>query len=308
MLNKTDRQVDRGRRWDTRLMVIIQSGNWQNLTAPQRRFLKALRDRIERSGLGILPDLPATANMAERLSNVARCQGVAVVAFRQWEGQRLSRNQKKIFPTEFTHISVALATAEGRPIFVLREKSVAERGALRRGFGAIIDLPNSLNVRWLDSDKFQLSFNKWLQDVDEYKHIFLGYSSQATKVGRMVREFLVKDLKLRVFEWQQDFLAGVSIWESIARAEQLTSCGIFLFMADDAVTTAGGQHRAPRDNVVYEAGYFAGAKGLSRSIIIHERGAKVPADLDGIIRIPIENRRILREKLRNQIHRLITSR
>jgi len=38
MLNKTDRQVDRGRRWDTRLTVSIQSGNPENLTAPQRRF------------------------------------------------------------------------------------------------------------------------------------------------------------------------------------------------------------------------------------------------------------------------------
>jgi len=55
-------------------------------------------------------------------------------------------------------------------------------------------------------------------------------------------------------------------------------------MADDTVTTADSQQRAPRDNVVYEAGYFAGAKGLYRSIIICEEGAKVPTDLARIMR------------------------
>ena len=88
---------------------------------------------------------------------------------------------------------------------------------------------------------------------------------------------------ITVFDWH-DFEMGETIWNSIERAERLTSCGIFLFMADDTVTTADSQQRAPRDNVVYEAGYFAGAKGLYRSIIICEEGAKVPTDLARIMR------------------------
>lgn len=35
---------------------------------------------------------------------------------------------------------------------------------------------------------------------------------------------------------------------------------------------------APRDNAVFKAGYFAAAKGRARVLIIHEEGAKMPAD------------------------------
>jgi hypothetical protein len=37
----------------------------------------------------------------------------------------------------------------------------------------------------------------------------------------------------------------------------------------------------PRDNVVFEAGYFIRAKGKDRVLIVREAGAKTPADLGG---------------------------
>ena len=39
----------------------------------------------------------------------------------------------------------------------------------------------------------------------------------------------------------------------------------------------------PRDNVVFEAGYFNAAKGKCRVLIVREVGAKMPADLGGDI-------------------------
>jgi predicted nucleotide-binding protein len=60
-------------------------------------------------------------------------------------------------------------------------------------------------------------------------------------------------------------------------------------MSDDALSAshpspANGEGRLhiPRDNVVYEAGYFAGKKGRDRTFIIQEKGAKLPSDLNGI--------------------------
>jgi predicted nucleotide-binding protein len=38
---------------------------------------------------------------------------------------------------------------------------------------------------------------------------------------------------------------------------------------------------APRDNVIFEAGYFAHAKGLGRILIVREADAKMPADIGG---------------------------
>jgi len=47
---------------------------------------------------------------------------------------------------------------------------------------------------------------------------------------------------------------------------------------------------APRDNVVFEAGYFAKSKGKDRVLIIQEKGSKMPADLGGDIYAVLENR------------------
>ena len=40
---------------------------------------------------------------------------------------------------------------------------------------------------------------------------------------------------------------------------------------------------APRDNVVFEAGYFMCAKGPDRCLIIRHGEAKMPADVGGAI-------------------------
>jgi predicted nucleotide-binding protein len=108
----------------------------------------------------------------------------------------------------------------------------------------------------------------------------------------MLQKFLSANLQLRVLDWQ-NFQVGDSIWDSIERAERQTSCGIFLFMADDAMSVGGLKQPAPRDNVIYEAGYFAGAKGLARSLIIQEKGVKLPSDLGGIILLELESRRCI---------------
>jgi predicted nucleotide-binding protein len=70
----------------------------------------------------------------------------------------------------------------------------------------------------------------------------------------------------------------------------LTTCGIFLFMADDQIEAPAGKQSAPRDNVVYEAGFFAGAKGRRSTLVVVEKGAKVPTDLQGMIYLELENR------------------
>ena len=55
--------------------------------------------------------------------------------------------------------------------------------------------------------------------------------------------------------------------------------------ADASVTQA-----APRDNVVFEAGYFVSAKGKERVLIVREKGAKMPADLGGDIYASLDDR------------------
>lgn len=296
---------------DTRLKIRVLGPRDANLTARQQRFLQALIEQIERSNFCVLRGVTRrlTAGIEERRDKIAHCHGVIALAFAQWECRRLSRDRNRavIFPSEYLHIEAVLATATNRPLLVFREKSVADRGVLRPGCTRVINLPGSLDVEWLKSEEFQNEFQEWEKSVRQSKHVFLGYSSQATEVAQAIYKFLMEKLKMTVFDWH-DFTVGETIWNSIKRAERLTSCGIFLFMADDTVTVAGVQQRSPRDNVVYEAGYFAGAKGLDRSIIIYEEGAKVPTDLGGILNLPLGSRQSIASietRLAEHLERLI---
>jgi hypothetical protein len=221
----------------------------------------------------------------------------------------LESNKEKsvVLPTEFTHIGIVQTLVSDRPFLLLHERPVAERGALRNGYVRPVKLPNALSPDWLDSDEFGEEFRSWLQTVNLHKHVFLGYSSQATDVAMLILRFLTETLKLLVYDWH-DFHTGDSIWDSIERAENLTTCGIFLFMADDTLTTAKSKQFAPRDNVVYEAGYFAGAKGRRRSLIIREEGAKLPTDLGGILYLSLDNRKSIAKsetKLGDNISRML---
>lgn len=59
--------------------------------------------------------------------------------------------------------------------------------------------------------------------------------------------------------------------------------GIFLFTKDNPLVGIDENQASPRDNVVFEAGYFMHAKGKERTLIIREEGTKMPADLGGNI-------------------------
>ncbi|HLJ90321.1 MAG TPA: TIR domain-containing protein [Candidatus Angelobacter sp.] len=292
---------------DTRARVVLSVQRRENLSKRQQRFFDALQAKVESVGLCILTKTGPSDTIADRYDHVRNNQGVIVPVFSQWQGQRLNRSQDRTWtlPSEFTHIVATMAVAAERPLLVLQEKTVDERGAFKKGLmHPIVDVPASLDPDWLDSPSFAYEFDKWLDQVRSHRHVFLGYSTQASEIGAQINNFLTQKVGLSVFDWH-DFRPGDTVWDSIERAERLTQCGVFLFMADDKL--AGSGVVAPRDNVVYEAGYFAGAKGRTRSIIVREPNAKVPSDLGGILYLALENRASISSietRLREHVERM----
>jgi predicted nucleotide-binding protein len=64
-----------------------------------------------------------------------------------------------------------------------------------------------------------------------------------------------------------DFLAGGSILNEIKKACDTCSRGGFLCSEDDPLE--GTQEvAAPRDNVIFESGYFMSSKGAERCLIV----------------------------------------
>jgi len=106
----------------------------------------------------------------------------------------------------------------------------------------------------------------------------------------------VRSLGARVLDWKTDLIPGRTILDQIEEAAACTTGGIFLFTKDDDLKPddLGNHDRAetavPRDNVVFEAGYFIGLKGKHNVLIIRESGSKMPADLGGDIYASLKDR------------------
>jgi predicted nucleotide-binding protein len=83
-----------------------------------------------------------------------------------------------------------------------------------------------------------------------------------------------------------DFRLGESILHEIRAHCAKSSSGIFLFSEDDPLEGEPSAV-APRDNVVFEAGYFMNAKGPGKCLIIRRGKAKMPADVGGAIYLPL---------------------
>jgi predicted nucleotide-binding protein len=113
-----------------------------------------------------------------------------------------------------------------------------------------------------------------------------------------------------VLDWHA-FAPGGSILDQIQEASARCSAGIFLFTRDDFTRDdkldSAVEIATPRDNVVFEAGFFVHAKGKERVLIVREKGSKMPADLGGDIYASLEDRSSI-EPVRPVIERFVAER
>jgi hypothetical protein len=239
-------------------------------------------------------------NFAAANDVMRRCHGAVILALPRW---RLSAGDKQVvMATEYNHFEGALASAHRLPLLILADREVTERGIVWTGGGIPITfIPSSAGPDWLDSSTFAHRFGIWKRDVFERKDVFLGYCSKAKPVAQEIYIFLTNTLQVSVHDWALDFYSGGTILEEIERATRLCTCGIFLFTADDQLEGPNSERASPRDNVIFEAGYFVNAKGKERTLIIREDTAKMPADLGGNIYLRLGSDRnvpTLHEQLR----------
>jgi len=218
-----------------------------------------------------------------------RCVGAVVIAFPRWESTEDNGN-KSLIASEYAQIEGAIATTMKLPLLILAERGIVDRGITWTGAGhPILYMPADATTDWLKKDAFLQRFGVWSDQINQRSDLFLGYSSKARSAALAVHLYLTQTLKLRVRNWEMDFAAAGIIIDEIETASKLCSGGIFLFTKDDAIE-GNEKKAAPRDNVVFEAGYFAAAKGRERVLIILEEGAKMPADLGGNIYLPLSDR------------------
>jgi hypothetical protein len=118
--------------------------------------------------------------------------------------------------------------------------------------------------------------------------VFFGYCSKASSTAGTIKQYL-ESRGLKVIDWVSDFNSGEVILNEIHAAISSSKYGVFLFSPDDDPVGENEKERPPRDNVIFEAGYFMSAHGRDRTIIIVQEGAKVLADYGGHIYISLKN-------------------
>jgi hypothetical protein len=212
-----------------------------------------------------------------------RCVGAAILGMSRWHFQDV-QGQPALLPTEFNHYEGALARTLGLPTLVLVQKDVRRRVVFDNSFGGYVgEFAANVDLGWLHTHEFRVPFGYWKDQLDERRDVFLGYCSSSAETAASIKRYLLS-LGARVLDWQTDFIPGRTILDQIEQAAARSVGGIFLFTRDDDLMDAGQRETAvPRDNVVFEAGYFIGVKGKRNVLIIRESGAKMPADLGGDI-------------------------
>lgn len=265
---------------------------------------KSLQDHVIKKveQLGLQPEVffhnGTAAAMAWSLQNaidiMRRCVGAVIISTPRWEAANFPGqepgNNKYLLASEYAQIEGAIATTLKLPLLILAEQGIVDRGITWTGAGhPILYMPPDATTEWLEKDAFRQRFGVWSDQIAERSDVFLGYSSKARTTAQAVHLFLRERMNLTVRNWEIDFAAAGIIIDEIETASRLCSGGIFLFTRDDILEDNEAM-AAPRDNVVFEAGYFAAAKGRDRVLIIREKGAKMPADLGGNIYLTLTDR------------------
>lgn len=117
--------------------------------------------------------------------------------------------------------------------------------------------------------------------------LFLGSSKQQEKLVQALTRGLAD--AAQVEPWTAAFNPGTTTLGRLVELAHEVDFAAFVFARDDwtshdapAADAADTGQASPRDNVVFEAGLFAGALGMRRTFILHASGSKLPTDLLGL--------------------------
>ncbi len=219
---------------------------------------------------------------------LGRCQGAVILGLVRWDVW--DAQNKYRFNTAYNHYEGALALAKDIPAFILMHEHIHKAGIALKGRSRyFVKLPDGVNSSWLQTDEFMSTFSGWVDAVKNRRHIFLGYGGKAQATATQIKDFLTNK-GVSVMEAVVDFNAAHPGMDKIEQASKSCLGGIFLFTKDDETITADTISAAPRDNVIFEAGYFMHAKGTDRTLIIMEEGAKAPFDTGGQGYIRLQDR------------------
>jgi tetratricopeptide (TPR) repeat protein len=112
--------------------------------------------------------------------------------------------------------------------------------------------------------------------------VFIGSSTEASDVAKTIERTLKSVATTHL--WQRVFEPGEFAIERLQTEAANVDFAIFVLAPDDVTITRHRQSKAPRDNVVFEAGLFMSILGRDRTFLVEDKRGhlKIPSDLMGI--------------------------
>lgn len=276
-----------------RIFISMPADKW--LTKNQNALKWAIVKEVEKTGY--VPEVftsntryfkksiaaPKQWSAREAYKVALRCSGAIIIGLPRWTTK--IGPETVLFASEFSHYEGALFKSLELPTLIVKQSNILDRVVFNHANEEnIIEFKETDDQRWVRSIEFRNAFDYWKNKLYERRDVFLGYCGSSASTADEIRKYLTKELKVTVLDWRNDFSASDTILQQIGEATRRCNAAIFLFTQDDFLTKKkDGKKAIPRDNVVFEAGYFIHAKGNSQILIILERGAKMPADLGGKI-------------------------
>lgn len=113
--------------------------------------------------------------------------------------------------------------------------------------------------------------------------LFIGSSSKGLSIAEAIQENLISAFEVEIWN-QGSFEIGDFNLEALINNGNRFDFAVLVVTPDDLTTTGNISRSSPRDNVIFEMGFFLAILGRKQAFIIRERDSnlKLPTDIDGL--------------------------
>jgi len=115
--------------------------------------------------------------------------------------------------------------------------------------------------------------------------VFIASSSEMLPIAEALKAVLSNDADVSLWDDEAVFLLGDLILERLLIDAGSFDFGVFVFGGDDLALIRGRRYLVARDNVLLEAGIYAGRLGRERTFLLVEQASELhlPSDLQGLV-------------------------
>lgn len=127
--------------------------------------------------------------------------------------------------------------------------------------------------------------NQFISRPNVRPRVFFICSAEALEIAECIRAGLDhEDATIEIWSDEQIFPAGGYPIEALERAVDDADFGIAIAQPDDLIRSRHRQAAVPRDNVIFELGFFLSRLGRKRTVLLVPRGESVqlPSDFKGL--------------------------